>query len=155
MPTPPSHPPAPATPVPPFTAGAGPWHSQQGVLLAEVTHWQPQLPIGILPQEYDAPQPVDICVQVAVKDTGLGLAHNLEGSFDYRCIFEAVNTLAAQGHIDLLEAVTEAVAQACLHHPLVLGVWVRVHKLALVPHCHSVGIERTFTPATPPFTTKS
>jgi dihydroneopterin aldolase len=114
-------------------------------MLAEVTHWQPQLPIGILPQEYEAPQSVDICVQVAVRDTGLGLAHNLQGSFDYRCIFEAVNTLAAEGHIDLLEAVTEAIAQACLAHPLVLGVWVRVHKVALVPHCQGLGIQRTFT----------
>ena len=121
-----------------------------GVTIAEVKNWVLPFQVGILPQEQGLTQPLRFHVRVAVSATtaqpsehGVGWQQTLAGSFDYRIIIDTLQALAEAGHTNLLEDIALAVERACLEHPQVLGLWLKIEKLGLLPNAESIGIERT------------
>ncbi|MCX5920484.1 MAG: dihydroneopterin aldolase [Candidatus Melainabacteria bacterium] len=121
-----------------------------GVTIAEVKNWVLPFQVGILPQEQGLTQPLRFHVRVAVSattvqplDDGVGWQQTLAGSFDYRIIIDTLQALAEAGHTNLLEDIATAVETACLGHPQVLGLWLKIEKLGLLPNAESIGIERT------------
>ena len=61
--------------------------------------------IGVLPQERDLPQPIEI-------DLGIEIAPGLHEVVDYRMLYDAAALVVAAGHIDYIEEVAERVAAA-------------------------------------------
>jgi (5-formylfuran-3-yl)methyl phosphate synthase len=116
---------------------------QQGVMLARVDGLVLPFQVGILPQEIGITQRVRFHVRVASKETGR-VGKNLEKSFDYRLILDTLEILSKDRHVPLLEEIAEELATVIMAHPLALGIWVRIEKLDLLPHCESFGIERVF-----------
>jgi dihydroneopterin aldolase len=79
---------------------------------------------GARPGEKDQPQPfvIDLDLEVEVgSDT-------IEGTADYRGISEAVRAVVIGGSFDLIEAMAEEVARACLDVDRVTRATVVVHK---------------------------
>ena len=120
-----------------------------GVTIAEVKQWTLPFQVGILPEEQGVTQPLRFHVRVAVVSPQSTLFNNndwqshLDASFDYRIIIHTLQSLADAGHTQLLEDIATVVEQACLNHPNVLGLWIKIEKLGLLPHADSIGIERT------------
>jgi dihydroneopterin aldolase len=119
-----------------------------GVTVAEVKNWVLPFQVGILPEEQGVTQPLRFHVRVAVAlpPGALNQAdwqQALDGSFDYRIVINTLQVLADSGHTNLLEDIALAVERACLGHPQVLGLWLKIEKLGLLPNAESIGIERT------------
>ncbi len=122
-----------------------------GVMVAEVKNWTLAFRVGILPEEQGVTQPLRFHVRVAVASPSLveeptnavDWQSRLDESFDYRVVINTLSTLAASGHTNLLEEIATAVEVACLKHVQVLGLWLKIEKLGLLPNAQSIGIERT------------
>jgi dihydroneopterin aldolase len=127
-----------------------------GVTVAEVKNWTLPFQVGILPEEQGITQPLRFHVRVAVASAPPSSPqaeqpirhennwqHALDESFDYRIVINTLQALAQAGHTHLLEEIASAVEQACLGHPHVLGLWIKIEKLGLLPNAESIGIERT------------
>jgi dihydroneopterin aldolase len=119
-----------------------------GVTVAEVKNWVLPFQVGILPEEQGVTQPLRFHVRVAVASPQGALnqadwQQALDGSFDYRIVINTLQVLADSGHTNLLEEIASAVERACLGHPQVLGLWLKIEKLGLLPNAESIGVERT------------
>ena len=122
-----------------------------GVTVAEVKNWTVPFQVGILLEEQGVTQPLRFHVRVAVasppaQTPQLNETHwqqSLDASFDYRIVINTLQLLADSGHTQLLEEIATVVEQACLGHPHVLGLWIKIEKLGLLPNAESIGIERT------------
>lgn len=119
-----------------------------GVTVAEVKNWVLPFQVGILPEEQRVTQPLRFHVRVAVaspqgEQNEADWQQALDGSFDYRIVINTLQVLAESGHTNLLEDIALAVERACFGHPQVLGLWLKIEKLGLLPNAESIGIERT------------
>ncbi len=65
----------------------------------------------------------------------------VEDTVDYRAIKKRILETVEASHFFLLEALAEAVANACLSDPKVLRVRVRVEKPGALRFARSVGVE--------------
>jgi dihydroneopterin aldolase len=93
--------------------------------------------IGVYPQEHGHAQPVLVNVWADVDP-----AQAPQGYVCYDTLAKTIRSLAsAQGHIDLVEALAERIAEAALAMPGVLGVTVRVEKTAALADAAAVGVE--------------
>jgi dihydroneopterin aldolase len=74
--------------------------------------------------EKDDPQPfvVDLDLEVEVGEDRIG------GTADYRDVTERVREIVEQDSFDLIEAMAEAIAQACLGFDRVMRATAIVHK---------------------------
>jgi 7,8-dihydroneopterin aldolase/epimerase/oxygenase len=79
---------------------------------------------GARPGEKDEPQPfvVDLDLEVEV------VRDHIDATADYRGITEAVRRVIEDGSFDLIEAMAEAVADACLAFDPIVRATVVVHK---------------------------
>jgi dihydroneopterin aldolase len=79
---------------------------------------------GARPGEKDEPQAfvVDLDLEVDVGEDRVG------GTADYRDVTERVREIVEQDSFDLIEAMAEAIAQACLGFDRVMRVTAVVHK---------------------------
>jgi len=95
--------------------------------------------VGIYAHERGRSQPLVIDVELDAAVTG---AEHLSETVNYELVAEAARSLAASGHIGLVETFAEMLARACLADPRVTRARVRVDKpQALAPHAASAGVE--------------
>lgn len=74
--------------------------------------------IGILPNEHEAPQPIEVDLSLEV-----------EGFLDYRHAYDLVAGVVTAGHIPYLEDAADRIASQALELPLVVSVKVAVRKM--------------------------
>jgi dihydroneopterin aldolase len=106
-----------------------------------VTGLKVQAEIGVYRHEIGRVQPLVIDVELDVPTAG---AERLSETLNYETILEAARTIAAGGHIELVETFAERLGAACLADPRVTKARVRVEKpLALAPDAVAAGVELT------------
>jgi dihydroneopterin aldolase len=92
--------------------------------------------IGVLPQELDAAQPIEIDVDVHVDVGAAAASDDLAFAVDYGAVCDAVVAAATAGHTGLLERLAVVLADAVLAvDPRIAAAEVVVRKLRPpVPH---------------------
>lgn len=105
--------------------------------------------IGVLPHEHDAPQQVIVSVWTYVPESGLALSERMEDYVSYADVVAGIQTVASEGHIELVENFAEQIAQMVLSDDRVARVVVDVRKPDIIEEADSVGviIERSRAPA--------
>jgi len=110
-----------------------------------VTGLKVQAEIGVYRHEIGRVQPLVVDVELDVPTAG---SHRLSETLNYETILDAARSIAAQGHIELVETFAERLARACLADTRVTQARVRVEKpLALAPDAVGAGVEVTLVRA--------
>ena len=95
--------------------------------------------IGVHDHEHGRKQPLSIDVELDVAAAGW---RALDETVNYEAIVAAARSIAAAGHIGLVESFAQRLAYECLAHPRVTRARVRVEKpLALAPDAVAAGVE--------------
>ncbi len=97
--------------------------------------------IGVHRHERDGKQRVRINLDLTVEDTADGVDDKLANVVSYEDLVVNLRTLAASGHISLVETLAERVADLCLDDRRVRLARVRVEKLDIFADAASVGVE--------------
>ena len=97
--------------------------------------------VGVYEHERRYEQRVVVSLDLEVADDYDGRSDDLTGVYDYDHAIGAVRTTIESGHFHLLETLAERIAEACLAHPSVLAVRVRIAKPDVLIACRAVGIE--------------
>lgn len=106
-----------------------------------VTGLQVQAQIGVYRHEIGRVQPLIVDVEL---DVPTSASDRLAETVNYETILQAVQDLAAQGHVDLVETFAHRLADRCLADARVSRARVRIEKpLALAPHAVGAGVEIT------------
>jgi dihydroneopterin aldolase len=104
-----------------------------------VTGLRLQAEIGVYRHEIGKRQPLLVDVELDVPSAGTG---RLADTVNYETILKAAQTIAEEGHIELVEAFADRLARACMADPRVTRARVRVEKpLALAPDAVAAGAE--------------
>ena len=89
---------------------------------------------GVLPEEIERAQPLEIDLVIEADLTAAGASDELDDTIDYGAVVDAV-VAATDGHTKLLERLAAKVADAVLAEPRVVAAEVSVRKLRPpVPH---------------------
>lgn len=96
--------------------------------------------VGLYPHERGRAQPLLIDVELDL--TGAQVRH-LRDTVDYDRVVAAAKSLAAEGHVELVETYAVRLAQACLDDAKVRRVRLRVEKPDAVPDAAGAGVEVT------------
>jgi 7,8-dihydroneopterin aldolase/epimerase/oxygenase len=106
-----------------------------------VTGLKVEAEIGAYAHEVGRKQPLIVDVEL---DAAVAGAKRLADTVNYEKVVRAAKALAAEGHIELVEAFAERLARACLKDRRVTRARVRVEKpLALAPDAAAAGVEVT------------
>lgn len=97
--------------------------------------------IGLLDHEKTEPQPVTVNIDAWLKNAHAGAGDELNDTVCYAGMVDTVLALAAKGHINLVEAFANQIADSILENVAVARVLVRVEKNTIIPGTHSVGVE--------------
>jgi dihydroneopterin aldolase len=99
--------------------------------------------IGIYAHEHGRVQPLIIDVELDVlPDLGLTGFEHIHDTVNYEAVLTKARAVAAAGHILLVEAFAQRLAQACLDDNRVLRARVRVDKPeALAPDAQAASVE--------------
>lgn len=101
-----------------------------------------ELPIGILPEERFAPQPVVISVEMYLQDPGQFTSEDIADYVSYADVFEDIKAIQTNGkHIELVENLAETVADIALRQEPVQRAVVSVEKPQIIPETESVGVK--------------
>ncbi len=98
--------------------------------------------IGLYPHERERRQPllVDITIELAPIPV-----RRFRDTVDYDWLAGHARTLAARGHVDLVETYAQALAAACLGDERVRSVSVRVEKPDAIADAAAAGVEVTLS----------
>lgn len=122
---------------PPSPSAAG--EPRVAMMKVFVTGLRVQAEIGVYRHEIGKRQPLSVDVELDVPAAG---ADRLADTVNYETILKAAQAIAAEGHIELVEAFAERLARACIADPRVSRARVRVEKpLALAPDAVAAGAE--------------
>ena len=94
--------------------------------------------IGVHLHEHGRVQPVLLDVEL---DLPSAPVHRLADTVNYEAVVERARAIAAEGHIMLVEAYAERLAQALFEDPRLLRVKVRVEKPEALPQAAGAGVE--------------
>jgi FolB domain-containing protein len=97
--------------------------------------------VGVNEEERREKQDVALTISIYADLKKAGRSDRFEDAVDYRAIKKKVLNLVEESKYFLLEALAEAVANACLETPGVLKVQVRVDKPSALRFARSVGVE--------------
>jgi 7,8-dihydroneopterin aldolase/epimerase/oxygenase len=104
-----------------------------------VTGVKVQAEIGVYRHEIGRVQPLIVDVEVDVPTDG---TDRLADTLNYETLLAAAQSVAAEGHMALVETFAHRLAQRCLADPRVSRARVRVEKpLALAPDAVGAGVE--------------
>lgn len=84
---------------------------------------------GVLPEEHERAQPLEIDLDLEVDLARAGHSDDLAHTVDYGAVCASVERLVASGHVALLERLAERIAAEVLSVPEVRAVEVAVRKL--------------------------
>lgn len=97
--------------------------------------------IGVYAHEHGRAQPLLCDVELDVAAAG---AEHLSETINYETVAAKARSVAADGHLQLVEAFAEKLARVCLEDPRVSRARVRVEKPeALAPYAEAAGAEIT------------
>ena len=106
-----------------------------------VTGVQVQAQIGVYRHEIGRVQPLIVDVEL---DVATSASDRLAETVNYETILAAAQSLAAEGHVNLVETFAHRLAERCLADPRVARARVRIEKpLALAPDAVGAGVEIT------------
>lgn len=106
--------------------------------------------IGILEHERRATQPLHIDAEFDVDVRRSVDDHDIHSVLDYRRLREAIVEECTQAHVNLIETLTEQVAERLLaDFPDIRSLRLRINKPMAFSDCDAVGVEiQTSRPAT-------
>ena len=99
--------------------------------------------IGVYTHEKGVTQRVRFSVDVEVLPATADLGDDIARAFDYDTIISGIKDIIGQGHINLVETLSERIAERCLAHPRAASVRVMIEKLDKEPGAVGVEIVRT------------
>jgi FolB domain-containing protein len=85
--------------------------------------------VGVLPEERDRPQPLEIDLALVADLSAAGASDDLHDTIDYGEMAQVVEAVVSESGCALLERLAELVAQAMLGHDRVQAVTVSIRKL--------------------------
>lgn len=97
--------------------------------------------IGVHPHERETRQRVVIDVALDLGDIAPPSQDRLAETVDYQAVAKAVEDLAREGHVQLVETLAERIAAWCLTDARVREVRVRVEKPEALTNAEGVGCE--------------
>ena len=97
--------------------------------------------IGVNEEERREKQDVTINLSIYADFKTPGKTDRFEDAIDYRSIKKRLLGLVENSNYFLLEALAEAIANACLETPGVMAVLVRADKPSALRFARSVGVE--------------
>ncbi len=97
--------------------------------------------VGVYEHERRYEQRIVVSLELDVLDAYDGACDELDAVYDYDHAISAVRTTVESRHFNLLETLAERIAEACLGHPHVTAVKVRIAKPDVLIACRAVGIE--------------
>ncbi len=84
---------------------------------------------GVLPEERDEPQPLEVDMDVELDLTAPSRSDRLEDTVDYAALVAAAERVVTEGRFALLERLAATVADEVMGDPRVDAVTVAVRKL--------------------------
>ncbi|MDH3582322.1 MAG: dihydroneopterin aldolase [Hyphomicrobiales bacterium] len=96
--------------------------------------------IGVHDHEKLAPQPLRVSIDLTVHEAPDGHGDKIGAVVCYEDIVRGVQTICAEGHVNLIETLAEKIATFCLTDKRVHGVRIKVEKPEAFSEC-AVGIE--------------
>ncbi len=97
--------------------------------------------VGVYEHERRYEQRIVVSLELDVVDAYDGASDDLEAVYDYDHAISAVRSTVESRHFNLLETLAERIAEACLAHPHVMRINVRIAKPDVLIACRAVGIE--------------
>ncbi len=97
--------------------------------------------IGISPEERREKQDVLVSLALTTDLRAAGRSARVEDAVDYRAVKKRVLALVERSQFQLLEALAEAIAAACLEDGRIAGVRVTVDKPGALRFARSVAVE--------------
>lgn len=92
--------------------------------------------LGILPQEINTPQPIEVDAELNLGQQPLMPSDDaIYSVLDYRKVRTTIIETCTAGHVNLLESLIGKVASRLMELPGVLGVRVRIAKLEIFDDC--------------------
>lgn len=85
--------------------------------------------VGVLPEERDRPQPLEIDLDLVADLAAAGTSDSLDDTIDYGEMTQVVEAVVTESGCALLERLAELVAQVMFGHDRVNAVTVSIRKL--------------------------
>ena len=97
--------------------------------------------IGIYDHEKINPQRIIVNIDLSVHEAEGPVTDEISHVVSYEIIAKKVETIVAEGHVNLVETLAERFAEACLRDKRVAAARVRIEKPDIIPNARSVGVE--------------
>jgi dihydroneopterin aldolase len=97
--------------------------------------------IGIHPHEREARQRILVDVEIDMTGAPSPRQDRLAETLDYEAVARAIESLAREGHVQLVETLAERIARTILADPRVARAKVRVAKPEALSNAKGVGCE--------------
>ncbi len=97
--------------------------------------------LGIHEHEKVTPQRIIVNIDLSVKEGANPLIDDIGNVVSYEIVVKKVETIVAEGHVNLVETLAELIAAACLRDKRVMAARVRIEKPEIIPNARSVGVE--------------
>ena len=97
--------------------------------------------IGITEKERSAPQDILVNAVLYTDTAKAARSDSIEDCVNYSEMAQKIVKMAAENKKKTVEAFAEDLADACLAHPLVSKVMIRVEKTSAVRFTEAVGVE--------------
>lgn len=97
--------------------------------------------IGIYDHEKVNPQRIIVNIDLSVHEAEGPITDEISHVVSYEIIAKKVETIVAEGHVNLVETLAEKFAESCLRDKRVAAARVRIEKPDIIPNARSVGVE--------------
>ena len=97
--------------------------------------------IGIYDHEKVKPQRIIVNVDLSVQEAEGPMSDDIDHVVSYEIVVKKIETIVAEGHVNLVETLAEKFAEACLRDKRVLAARVRIEKPDIIKNARSVGVE--------------
>ncbi len=97
--------------------------------------------IGIYDHEKVKPQRIVVNVDLSVQESDGPMSDEIDHVVSYEIVVKKIETIVAEGHVNLVETLAEKFAEACLRDKRVLAARVRIEKPDIIANARSVGVE--------------
>jgi 7,8-dihydroneopterin aldolase/epimerase/oxygenase len=97
--------------------------------------------IGIYDHEKVKPQRIIVNIDLSVHEAEGPITDEISHVVSYEIIAKKVETIVAEGHVNLVETLAERFAESCLRDKRVAAARVRIEKPDIIPNARSVGVE--------------
>ncbi len=97
--------------------------------------------IGIYDHEKVNHQRIIVNIDLSVHEAEGPITDEISHVVSYEIIAKKVETIVAEGHVNLVETLAERFAESCLRDKRVAAARVRIEKPDIIPNARSVGVE--------------